>query len=82
MRADTAAAKPLAATEFVVKQEGKVVTTFRTDAAGKFKVQLAPGHYSVTKKEASRIGFYGPFEVEVMAGKMRSVDWECDSGIR
>ena len=74
--------RPLPATEFVVRQGDKVIMTFRTDAAGRFKVSLGAGHYSVVKKEKGAMGFWGPFEVEVTAGKMKSVQWECDSGIR
>ncbi|MEO6871128.1 MAG: SpaA isopeptide-forming pilin-related protein [Chthoniobacterales bacterium] len=81
-RAGSPDAKPLPATEFVVQQDGKVITTFRTDAQGKFKVSLGPGHYTVTKKERAKIGSFGPFEVEVAPGKMKSVEWMCDSGIR
>ena len=25
---------------------------------------------------------FGPFTVEIVAGKMTTVEWECDSGIR
>ncbi len=28
------------------------------------------------------IGRFGPFEVDVVPGKMARVQWECDSGIR
>lgn len=81
-RAGGPEAKPLPATEFVVKQDGKVITTFRTDAQGKFKVSLGAGHYSVMRKEQGKIGSFGPFEVEVAPGTMKSVAWTCDSGIR
>jgi hypothetical protein len=30
----------------------------------------------------SGIGKYGPFDVDVVAGKMTRVTWECDTGIR
>lgn len=75
-------AKPLPHAEFVVQQSGKTVATFETDAEGRFQVSLSPGHYTVTKKDAGRMGSYGPFEVEVTAGKMKTVAWKCDSGIR
>lgn len=75
-------AKPLPATEFVVQQGDRVVTSFRTDEKGHFKVSLGAGHYSVVRKEKSAVGSYGPFEVEVSEGKMKSVQWRCDSGMR
>jgi hypothetical protein len=82
IRPGSRATQPLAAAEFVVRQNGKVITTFRTDAEGKFRLSLSPGHYSVMRKEAGKIGFFGPFEFDVVPGKMKTVDWECDSGIR
>ncbi len=82
-REGTPDAKPLPEMEFVVKQGERVVTSFRTDQEGHFRVSLSPGHYSVVRKERnSAVGFYGPFEVEVGQGKMASVQWKCDSGIR
>lgn len=75
-------AKPLPNMEFVVQQAGKVVATFQTDAQGHFQVSLGAGHYTVVKKEKGAMGSYGPFEVEVAAGKMTTVEWKCDSGIR
>lgn len=74
--------KPLAQTEFAVKKGEETVATFTTDAAGHFSVSLGAGHYSIVKKERSMIGSYGPFEIEVVAGKMKTVTWNCDSGIR
>ena len=82
IRPGAVAAKPLPATEFVVQQDAQVLTTFRTDDAGKFKVSLGPGHYTVLKKDASKLGSFGPFAVDVTSGKMKTVAWMCDSGIR
>lgn len=82
IRPGGADAKPLAQTEFAVKQGDKVVATFTTDAQGHFKLSLGPGHYAVVKKKPGAIGSYGPFEVEVAAGKMKTVEWKCDSGVR
>lgn len=74
--------KPLPQTAFVVMERGRMVTTFRTDAQGRFRVSLGAGHYSVVKKGKGAVGFFGPFEVDVAAGKMKSVQWKCDSGMR
>ncbi len=69
--------------QFAVKQDDEVVTTFQTDDQGHFRIQLPAGHYSVVRKDySSAIGSYGPFPVEVIAGKMTSVRWECDTGLR
>lgn len=74
--------KPLPHAEFVVKNGDETVASFQTDAQGHFQVSLGPGHYTVVKKEGGAMGSYGPFEVDVAAGKMKTVEWKCDSGIR
>jgi hypothetical protein len=75
--------RPLPKTSFVVKQGDRIVTSFETDDEGRFRVLLPPGHYTISKKDRkSTIGSFGPFEAEVTAGNMISVNWTCDSGIR
>ena len=75
--------KPLANATFVVGNDTEAVAEFTTDAEGRFKVSLAPGHYSVTKKDQQKgIGRYGPFDVDVAAGQMTKVEWHCDTGMR
>ncbi len=77
--------KPLARAKFVVGRAGetKPVASFVTDEKGNFRVSLPPGHYSVTREGGKRgIGSFGPFDVEVGAGKITSVQWHCDSGMR
>ena len=75
--------KPLVGMPFVVAKDGAAVTEFTTDEHGNFRVQLAPGHYSVNRKGYSKgIGRFGPFEVDVSAGQMIKVQWQCDSGMR
>jgi hypothetical protein len=74
---------PLANATFVVANESSAVAEFTTDNQGYFKVSLPPGHYTVTKKERQKgIGRYGPFDVEVVAGQMTKVEWQCDTGMR
>lgn len=74
---------PLADTTFVAKDDQGREKTFTTDAQGRFQISLAPGHYTVTRQGVRKaIGFFGPFEVEVAAGRMTSVEWKCDSGMR
>jgi hypothetical protein len=83
IRADAPGSKPLANTAFVVENENGAVASFTTDEQGHFRTSLAPGHYKVSiKGRKSSIGRFGPFEVDVVAGKMTEVQWECDSGIR
>ena len=75
--------KPLADFAFVAEKDGGVLASFTTDAQGHFEVALPPGHYKVRPKERqSSIGHYGPWEVDVTAGKMTPVEWRCDSGMR
>ena len=72
---------PAANTAFVVKQGDEKVTSFKTDAAGHFHVSLPPGHYIVTRETEASIGRWR-FEVEVVPGKMATVEWTGDSGMR
>jgi hypothetical protein len=74
---------PLANATFVVGNDGGAVAEFTTDAQGRFKVSLPPGHYTATKKDQQkRIGRYGPFDFDVVAGQMTKVEWQCDTGMR
>jgi hypothetical protein len=84
IRADTPSSKPLATATFVVENEkGAEVASFTTDDQGRFRVPLTPGHYIVSKEgKKYGIGHYGPFDVDVVAGRMTNVQWECDTGIR
>jgi hypothetical protein len=75
--------RPLPDTVFVVKQEEKIVATFQTDKEGGFHLSLPPGKYQVSKKDwGGRIGHFGPFEVDIVAGQVKKVQWECDSGMQ
>jgi hypothetical protein len=83
VRTDTPASKPLANTAFVVENQKGLVASFTTDDQGHFRIPLAPGHYTVAiKGRKSSIGHFGPFEADVVSGKMTKVEWQCDSGIR
>lgn len=74
---------PLPGVEFSVRKGDAEVASFTTDDQGRFKVSVPPGQYTVIRKAGkSRIGRFGPFEVEVAAGKMTKVEWTCDSGMR
>ncbi len=83
IRDDTPGSKPLANTAFVVESQKGQVASFTTDDQGHFRIPLAPGHYAVAiKGRKSSIGHFGPFEADVVSGKMTKVEWQCDSGIR
>jgi len=72
VRADDPSSRPLVNTAFVVENQKGEVTSFTTD-----------DHYKVSLKgRTSSIGKYGPFEVDVVAGQMTKVQWQCDSGMR
>lgn len=74
---------PLAKTDFLVKKGNDLVASITTDDKGWFRVSLAPGHYVVSRKEpGGKIGRYGPFEIDVVAGQMTKVEWTCDTGMR
>ncbi len=83
IREDEPVSKGLANIEFEARSEKGTVASFTTDDQGRFRVSLPPGHYSVSRKGVKhRIGRFGPFEVDVVAGKMSKVQWNCDSGMR
>ena len=83
VRPGVISSQPLANAAFNVGNETGAVAEFTTDDKGRFKVSVAPGHYTVTKKDQRKgIGRYGPFEVDVAAGQMTKVEWQCDTGMR
>ena len=75
--------KAFANATFVVENEKGLVTSFTTDDKGRFQISLGPGHYIVSMKDKKGgIGYYGPFEVDVVAGNITKVHWHCDTGMR
>jgi hypothetical protein len=83
LRRDDAVSKPVPDLTFVVQDGEKRVATFTTDAEGRFRLLLKPGHYVVTREgPKSAVGSFGPFEIDVIAGKITKVEWQCDSGMR
>jgi hypothetical protein len=82
-RLDLPDSAPFPNATLVVEQQGRVLCTAKTDAAGKFRIPLAAGHYEISVKGQKRgIGSCGPFELDVAAGEMKQVQWQCDTGIR
>jgi len=84
VRADEPASRPLTNATFVIQTEADaVISEFTTDAQGRFRVLLPPGRYRISLKgKKGGVGKYGPFEVDVAAGKMTPVQWQCDTGMR
>jgi len=75
--------KPLANTTFVVKKGDLTIASFTTDDQGRFRISLPSGHYSISKNDwNSRVGFYGPFPVDITAGQIKKVQWNCDTGMQ
>lgn len=75
--------KPLANTTFDVKKGDLTVASFTTDDQGRFWISLPSGHYSISKKDwKSRVGYYGPFEVDIATGQIKKVQWNCDTGMQ
>ena len=67
---------------FVVKKEETKVTSFTTDEEGRFRVRLAPGHYTVSREDPGAAIGHWRFEVDVVANEMTKVHWTGDSGMR
>src|SRR5437763_5917757 len=68
-RDDMPATAPLPKAAFTVNDEQNVVASFTTDDSGRFRVTLPPGHYTVELTEP-RVRRCGPFQVEIVAGKV------------
>lgn len=84
LKKDMPTSGPFANGTFVVQsQAGIPIASFTTDAEGRFRVFVPSGHYTVSRKDGrSGPGYFGPFDVDVAAGKMTTVEWRCDSGMR
>jgi hypothetical protein len=80
-REDVPNSAPVVGATFEIANEKEVVSSFVTDEQGRFRVSLQPGHYSVRIKKG-QMRRCGPFEVEVVSGKMTTVEWRCDTGMR
>src|SRR5581483_6146208 len=78
LRKGEESAAPAGNIEFVVKKEDARISSFTTDAQGRFHVSLPPGHYTVMREDpGSRIGHWS-FEVDVAAGEFKKVSWTGD----
>jgi hypothetical protein len=75
-------AAPLPNAIFAVRNEKGTVTSFTTDSEGRFRVSLKPGKYVVALAEHRFPRPCGPFDVDVVSGKMTKMEWRCDTGMR
>jgi hypothetical protein len=73
---------PLPNAVFNVTNEKGMVNSFTTDSQGRFRISLTPGHYAVSLAEHRFPHPCGPFDVDVITGKMTRVEWQCDTGMR
>jgi hypothetical protein len=82
IRKDQPSAGPAANVKFVVKKGETQVSSFTTDADGRFRVSLPAGTYTVLREDpGARIGRWR-FEAEVKPGEVIKVQWVGDSGMR
>lgn len=73
---------PVRHTQFVVKAADAVIATFTTDAEGRFRVPLPAGRYVIMPPgRPPPIGRWR-FEAEVATGRMTTVSWIADNGMR
>ena len=80
-RADVPGPAPLVNAPFAVENENGAVASFTTDERGRFRVLVEPGRYTISQQDnKSRIRRCGPWDVDVVAGKMTKVEWYCDTG--
>jgi hypothetical protein len=81
--ADTPNAAPRASVDLEIKKGNEIVASTKTDDQGRFRISLPPGHYTISLKNAKHTkGRFGPFEVDVIAGKFTQVRWTCESALR
>ncbi len=67
---------------FVVKRGETTVTSFTTDAEGRFRIRLNPGHYTVLREDPGAMIGRWRFEADVVANEVTKVQWTGDSGMR
>ena len=73
---------PATNTPLVFFRQGRSIRT-RTDSAGRYRVALAPGWWGVRTVTVPRIGSgIEPPTVRVLAGRVRVVNFDIDTGIR
>lgn len=82
-RAGVPDSAPLADTSFIVETPAGKVATFKTDQQGHFRVELAPGKYTIKIQKPQMKGSgCGLADIEVTASGFKKVTLNCDTGIR
>jgi Carboxypeptidase regulatory-like domain len=82
LRKEDSSGAPAGNIEFVVKKGDVKVAAFTTNAEGRFRISLPPGHYSVTREDPGAAIGHWQFEVEVHGGETVKVAWTGFSGMR
>lgn len=82
LRKDGPSTAPAGNLQFVVKRAEARVTSFTTDAEGRFRISLPPGHYAVLREDPGAAIGHWQFEVDVIPGAIAKVNWTGDSGMR
>lgn len=72
----------LADTAFIVTKGANTIASFTTDNQGRFRILLPEGHYTIALKAGRGAIGRRSLEVDVIAGKMKQVEWTYDSGMR
>jgi hypothetical protein len=68
---------------FDIWQGDRVVTRFRSDSAGRFRVQVPPGIYTVTADSSAGILIRSQAQqVTVEPGRLTQVEWHFDTGVQ
>jgi hypothetical protein len=74
---------PLSNAAIIIEGATGSTKTITTDDQGRFKIELAPGTYSLrTEKTGMRGRGCGVKDIEVSAGKFKQVELKCDTGMR
>ncbi len=74
--------KPYQATFTVLDTAGQVVLHFQTDPDGRFRIELAPGVYTLHPEKKSAFPITHDQDVVVTAGQFVDVQIKFDSGMR
>jgi Carboxypeptidase regulatory-like domain len=74
--------RPVAGALVRVMRLSSVVATARTDATGAFRLEVAPGAYTVVATNAGGYQSTAKRAVSLVAGQRATVDFVLDTGIR
>jgi hypothetical protein len=81
-RLDQPNATPAPNVTFAVMRDNARIASLTTDAEGRFRLLVPPGHYTVLRDDpGAKIGHWR-FEADVKPGEVTRVRWTADSGMR